>query len=186
MLMECQARGPTGPDRSYFKLLLIRFDNEAAVDPQADLTPVRKIDPDKIEILGDGGQTNLTAALQTALDRLSPYMQTLQVHPERAEHPVPLVLLFSDGEHNVEGSPQPVAEQIKRLNLDGDPVLIAAAGVSAGEGQPDENTLRAITSPECYCHIANAGKLSRLIVSVGSSGVSTAKELAAVIKASQQ
>jgi uncharacterized protein YegL len=55
MIMECQSRGPTGPERSYFKLLLVRFDSTATVDPQGDLTPVRKIDPDQIEIKGDGG-----------------------------------------------------------------------------------------------------------------------------------
>jgi uncharacterized protein YegL len=109
MIMECQSRGPAGPDRSYFKLLLIRFDSDAAVEPQCDLAPVRKIDPDQIEIPGDGGQTNITAALQLALDRLRPYLQSLHDHPERAEHPVPLVILFSDGDHNVGAGPQPVA-----------------------------------------------------------------------------
>ena len=63
-------KGPPGPKRSYFKLLLIRFDQQAAIDPQCDLTPVRKIDPDAIAIDGRGGQTNITAALQLALDRL--------------------------------------------------------------------------------------------------------------------
>ena len=186
MIMECQSRGPTGPERSYFKLLLIRFDSDAVVDPKGDLTPVRKIDPDQIEIPGDGGQTNITAALQTTLDRLRPYMQALQDHPERAEHPVPLVLLFSDGEHNVGESPQPAAQQIKQLNLDGAPVLIAAAGVSVGEDQPDEKTLRAIASPECYVHIADSQGLNKFITAVGSSGASSVKDLAAVIKASQQ
>ena len=186
MIMECQSRGPTGPDRSYFRLLLVRFDSNAAVDPQADLTPVRKIDPDQIEIRGDGGQTNITAALQPALDRLSPYMQSLQDHPERAEHPVPLIIIFSDGEHNVGSGPQPVAEQIKQLKLDGDPVIIATAGVSVGGGQPDEKTLRTIASPECYVHIANAQALSQFISSVGSSGVSSVKDVASVIKTVQE
>ena len=186
MIMECQSRGPAGPDRSYFKLLLVRFDSAASVDPQCDLTPVRKIDPDQVEIRGDGGQTNITAALQVALDRLRPYMQSLQDHPERAEHPVPLVILFSDGEHNVGPGPQPAANEIRQLNVDGDAVVIASAGVSVGGGQPDENTLRAIASPECYVHISNAQVLSRFISSVGSSGVSTAKDIASVIKTVQE
>lgn len=182
MIMECQSRGPTGPERSYFKLLLIRFGSAAAVDPQADLTPVRKIDPDQLEIRGDGGQTNITAALQLALDRLGPYMQSLQDHPERAEHPVPIVIVFSDGEHNVGPGPQSVAEQIRQLNVDGDAVVIAAAGVSVGGGQPDEKTLGAIASSECYVHVTNAQVLSRFISSVGSSGVSSAKDVATLIK----
>jgi uncharacterized protein YegL len=152
------------------------------VDQKCDLTPVRKIDPDQIEIRGDGGQTNITAALQLALDRLLPYMKSLQDHPERGVHPIPLVILFSEGEHNVGPGPQPVAEQIRQLNVDGDAVVIAAAGVSVGTGQPDENTLRAVASPECYVPITNAQVLSRFISSVGSSGVSSAKDVATVIK----
>jgi hypothetical protein len=66
--------------------------------------------------------------------------------------------------------------------LDGDPVVIAAAGVAVGNDAPDENMLRAIASPECYVHITNAQALSRFISSVGSSGVSSAKDVAAVIK----
>ena len=65
------------------------------------MTPVRHIDPDRVEVVGNGGQTNITAALQIALDRLRPYMQGLQEHPEHTQHPIPLVLLFSDGQHNV-------------------------------------------------------------------------------------
>ena len=185
MVMECQSRGPAGPDRSYFELLLIAFDSTAAVDVQGDLTPVRKIDPEHIEIRGDGWQTNITAALQVAFDHLLPYMQSLENHPERAEHPLPLVILFSDGEHTLGPAPQPVAEQIKQLTLDGDPVVIAAAGVSVGDGKPDDNTLKAIASPECYVHITNAQVLARFISSVGSSGVSSAKDIAAVIKTVQ-
>jgi uncharacterized protein YegL len=182
MLMECQSRGPGGPDRSYFQLLLIRFDHEAVIDPSCDMTPVRKIDPDRVSIDGRGGQTDITAALELALMRLGPYMQALQQHPERAEHPLPLLLLFSDGEHNVGSGPQPVAAEIQRLNLDGEPVVVAVAGVSVGIEQPDERMLRAIASPECYVHITKAQSLAAFIASVGSSGASRAIDVAKVIK----
>lgn len=182
MIMECQSRGPAGPERSYFRLLLIRFDSQAVVDPACDMTPVRKIDPDRVDLAGNGGQTNITAALQQALDRLQPYMQSLQDHPERADHPLPLVLLFSDGQHNVGASPQAVAATIKNLNLDGIPVTIAAAGVSVGADQPDEKTLREIASPECYYPITNAPALTAFISSVGSSGASGPKGVAQMIK----
>jgi uncharacterized protein YegL len=182
MLMECQSRGPDGPDRSYFKLLLIRFDHEAVVDLHCSMNPVRRIDPDRISIDGRGGQTDITAALELTLMRLKPYMQGLQQHPERAEHPLPLVLLFSDGEHNVGSGPQPVAEEIKRLNLDGEPVVIAVAGVSVGNERLDEATLHAIASPECYVHITDAQMLATFIASVGSSGASRAADVAKVIK----
>ena len=178
MLMECQSRGPGGPDRSYFKLLLIRFDHEAVVDLMCAMTPVRKIDPDRVSIDGRGGQTDITAALELTLMRLKPYMQALQQHPERAEHPMPLVILFSDGEHNVGSGPQPVAEEIKRLSLDGDPVVIGVAGVSVGDDHPDEKMLREIASPECYVHIDNTQSLAVFIASVGSSGASRAVDVA--------
>jgi uncharacterized protein YegL len=186
MIMECQSRGPGGPDRSYFKLLLIRFGDEAVIDPLCDMTPIRMIDPDLIEIDGRGGETDITGALELAWIRLNLYMQGLQRHPERAEHPLPLVLLFSDGGHNLGSGPQPVAAEIKRLNLDSEPVVIAVAGVSVGNAQPDEQTLREIASPDCYVHITNAGALTTFISSVGSSGVSRARDVAAVIRQIQE
>jgi uncharacterized protein YegL len=182
MLMECQSRGPEGPDRSYFKLLLIRFDHEAVIDVSCAMTPVRRIDPDRVSIDGRGGKTDITAALELTLMRLKPYMQALQQHPERAEHPLPLVLLFSDGEHNVGSGPKPVAREIKALNLDGDPVVVAVAGVSVGGDHPDEQTLCDIASPECYVHIDKSQLLASFIASVGSSGASRAADVARVIK----
>lgn len=186
MIMECQARGPAGPDRSYFKLLLIRFDGNAVIDPLGDMTPVRKIDPDRIQLTGDGSGTNITAALKMASGRLRSYIQELQLHAERAEHPLPLVIIFSDGEHNVGEPPLAAATEIKQLNLDGEPIVIAAAGVAIGGDQPDEKTLREIASPECYVHIANASALAAFISSVGSSGASRAKDVADAIKKMEQ
>jgi uncharacterized protein YegL len=182
MIMECQSRGPGGPSRSYFKLLLIHFGEEAVIDPLCDMTPVRMIDPDQVEIDGRGGDTDITGALELALIRLNFYMQGIQQHPERAEHPLPLVLVFSDGEHNLGSGPQPAAEKIKSLNLDGDPVVIAVAGVSVGKARPDEKILREIASPDCYVHINNTQALAAFISSVGSSGVSRAREVAEVIR----
>jgi uncharacterized protein YegL len=182
MLMHCQSSGPAGAERSYFRLLLIRFGTEAAVDPLCDMTPVRQIDPDRVEVVGNGGQTNITAALQIALDRLRPYMHGLQEHTEHTEHPLPLVLLFSDGQHNVGAPPQPVADEIKKLTLDGDPVIIAASGVAVGSDRPDETTLRANATPECYVHTTDAEKLTAFISSVGSSGASRAKDVARIIQ----
>jgi uncharacterized protein YegL len=182
MIMECQSRGPGGPERSYFKLLLIRFSDEAVIDSLCDMAPIRMIDPDLVEIDGRGGNTDITGALELALIRLRLYMQGLQYHAERAEHPLPLVLLFSDGQHNLGSGPQPVAAEIKKLNLDGDPVVIAVAGVSVGRARPDENTLRNIASPGCYVHITDAPALTAFISSVGSSGVSRAADVAEVIK----
>lgn len=182
MIMECQARGPAGPERSYFELLLIRFDEDASIDRRCDMIPVRKIDPDKIVLEGSGSLTNITDALKLALKRLRPYMEKLEKHPERREHPLPLVLLFSDGVHNVGDPPQPVAEEIKALNLDGEGVTIATAGVSVGEKKLDEEMLKEIASPNCYLHITKAQALTEFICSVGSSAAPSAREVASIIQ----
>lgn len=184
MIMECQSKGPAGPDRAYFKLLLIRFSDTAVVDSNCDMMSVRKIDPDSIALTANGGATNITDALRLTLDRLRPYMQSLETHAERAEHPLPLVMLFSDGEHNQGPSPEPVAAEIKKLALDGNPVMIVTAGISVGGGsQPDEKMLRTIAShPECYLPITSPEVLIRFLAQVGSSGGSTIKELVEGIK----
>ena len=184
MLMECQTKGPKGLDRSYYQFLLIRFDGEARVDPKCDMTPVRRIDSTEIVLEGTGGMTNITAAIQLTLDRLRPYMQTLQDHSERAEHPLPLVLLFSDGQHNSKTAqaPHELAAELKRLNIDGEPVLVACAGVSLGnKDSVDEEMLRDIASPECYVSIENCSQLTAFLSAVGSSGASRAKDIARII-----
>jgi hypothetical protein len=182
MIMECQTKGPPGAERSYFRLFLVRFSDDAKIDPNCDMKPVRQIDPDLIQIRGDGQRTNITAALRLAFDRLKPYMEGLQSHPERDQHPLPLVLLFSDGQHNVGEPPYTAASAIKDLSLGGDHVVIACAGVSIGEDRPDEATLSAIASGECYVHISGADALSTFIATVGSSGVSSAKDISDLIK----
>lgn len=182
MITEAQTKGPPGLERSYFTLALIPFSGTAQVYPGCDMTPVRLIDPLTIEILGNGGGTSISAALQLALDRLKPYMQSLQEHPEHAEHPLPLVLLYSDGGHNTGAPPQPVAADIKNLKLDGEPVVIVCAGVAVGKGHPDETTLREIASPECYFSVTEAGMLARFLAQVGSSGLSSAAAIAKKIK----
>ena len=182
MLLRCQTTGPRGPDRSYFKLVLVRFGSTAEIDERCNITPVRQIDADTISIVGDGGGTDMTAALEIAYDGLQRYMELLQSHPERSQHPLPLVLLFSDGYHNGMGDPADVADKIKSLALDGDAIPIAAAGVAVGSEQPDVHLLQRIASPECYFHITDVGMLSRFLAEVGSSVASSAAELARVVK----
>ncbi len=183
MLLRCQTTGPRGPERSYFRLVLIRFGSTAAVDPGCNMTPVRKIDADSISIVGDGGVTDMTAALQLAYGSLQSYMTDLQTHAEREEHPLPLVLLFSDGFHNGPGDPARVAQQIKSFALGGDSVTIAAAGVATdASDKPDEKLLRKIASPDCYVHIERVQALSEFLAEVGSSGASSPAEVAQIVE----
>ena len=173
--MECQAKGPPGP-RSYFSFTLIRFDEEILLEHYE--VPVRDIDPDSIHFEGGGGMTNITEALETLYTTLTDYMEGLQQHEESSDHPLPLVILFSDGYQNI-GEPSSAieaAEKIKALNLDGDHVMVVTAGVSIGGDRPDEETLRAIAGrPNWYQHIDNVTALSEFIAKVGSS-TSSVKE----------
>ena len=182
MLLNCQTRGPRGADRSYFRLALIKFGDRAELVANCNMAPVRQIDSDSVEIAGNGGGTNITAALEMAYDGLERYVRdVLGEHPERRQHPLPLLVLFSDG-RNGYGKPEPVAARIKRLTLDGDPVVIAGAGVSVSESDKlDEEQLREIASPECYLHITDARVLSHFLAEVGSSGASSPREIAQVI-----
>jgi uncharacterized protein YegL len=184
MLLRCQTTGPRGADRSYFRIVLVRFGSTAEVDERCNMTPVRQIDPESVSIVGDGGGTDMTAALEIAYDGLQRYMASIvESHPERSEHPLPLVLLFSDGHHNGTGDPADVANKIKSLRLDGDPITIAAAGVATDESDsPDETMLRRIASPECYFHITETRVLGHFLAEVGSSGASSPREVAQVMK----
>lgn len=183
MLLNCQTRGPRGTDRSYFRVVVVKFGDSAELLPNCNMTPVRQIDPESIEICGDGGGTNITGALEVAYDGLKRYLsEYVAEHAEREQHPVPLVVLFSDG-RNGYGKPEPVAEKIKSLRIDDDPVVIAAAGVSVNEADKlDEGQLRRIASPECYLHISDVRVLGHFLSEVGSSGASSPSEVAQVIE----
>ena len=179
MLLNCQMKGPRGHDRSYFRFVLIRFGSHAHVDEQSYMKSVREIDPDTIEIRGDGGGTNITEALELAYRGLSGYMRdVVEKHQERDRYPLPIVLLFSDG-HNGGACPLGVADQIRSLNVDGDSVLIAAASVWVdGSMPPDGNLLREIATPGCYVDIDRPELLTEFLAEVGSSAATSAQELA--------
>ena len=183
MLFRCQTTGPRGVERSYYHVVLIRFGSTAELDPRCNMTPVRKIDAKTIAVRGDGGGTNITEALELAYRNLERYMrEVVEPHEEREQHPLPLVLLFSDG-HNGYGAPEPIADQIRALNIDDEPITIACAGVSTDNSDtPDEELLRRIASPECYVHIDNVEELSSFLAEVGSSGASSPHEVAQVIR----
>lgn len=184
MLMHCQSTGPRGADRSYFRFVLIRFGSVAEIDRPSHMQPVRAIDPDSVDIEGTGGGTNMVQALEIACSGLTDYVnRELVNHPERAEHPLPLVLLYSDGFNNAPGDPVAAADRIKALTLDGAGITIACAGVATEpDDQPDEKLLRRIASPDCYVHVQDSRMLSSFLAEVGSSGASSPAEVAAVIR----
>ena len=182
LLVSCQVVGPRGRERSYFRFVLIKFGETAEVDENCNMRPVREIDAESIEVTGDGGKANMTAALELAYDGLQRYMQMLESHPERSAHPLPLVVLFSDG-RNEYGQPERAAERIKSLAIDGDPVVIAAVGVSPkGSGNFDEEQLRRIASADSYVKIGEMPSLvNRFLVGWATPPWQSPSEVAKII-----
>ena len=171
LLVNCQLRGPRGKQRSYYKLLLIKFAGEASI--QCDMRPVRGINPESLSLDGALPGTSIATALELAHERLEPYMESLRDHAEREEHPMPLVLVFSDG-HDCGADSRPVAERIRSLNIDGNPVIVATAGVSMGADKCDEALLQDLaSSPACYVPVDNAMALTEFLATVGSCGASS-------------
>lgn len=179
MLMRCQSKGPAGVDRSYFQFILIRFSETAEIDELCSFKPVRHIDPSSVSLAGDRGATDITAALEAAYSGLEPYVRRIDEHPERNEYPVPLVLLFSDGQHNGDQPPEPVATRIKSLTVGGAPVLIATAAVATDPcDAPDIGLLQKIaSSPACCVKVENTRQLSEFLAAVGSSVASSLCDL---------
>ena len=116
------------------------------------------------------------------MEGLQQYMQeVIEPHEERDEHPLPLVLFFSDG-YNTGSNPLSYAKKIKNLGIDGEPVTLACAGVSTSPSdQPDEALLKSIASPGCYLSIRDVELLSAYLAEVGSSGASSPKEVAEIM-----
>lgn len=107
-------------------------------------------------------------------------VEVVDRHPERDRHPLPVVLLFSDG-HNGGSCPLGVADQIRSLNIDGDTVTIAAASVHVeGSMPPDGNLLRQIASPGCYVNVDKAELLTEFLARIGSSTAMSSQELAGI------
>jgi len=182
MILDCQTRGPRGPGKSYFKVLLIRFDETASVIPGYEMVPVRDIDPDALQLEAKGRATNFQAALNLAERHLRDYLALLADHPDIETFPVPLVLLFSDGDSN-RGDPLAAAGSLKKLRMGSDPVVLLCAGITEGGSSVNEDLLRKTASlPECYQRISDLETLKEWLVKVGSSGKSSAADLAALIR----
>jgi len=107
-------------------------------------------------------------------------VEVVEPQPERDRHPMPFVLLFSDG-HNGGSCPLGVADQIKSLNIGGDPVTIAAASVWVdGSMPPDGDLLRQIASLGCYLNVDRAELLTEFLAQVGSSAAMSPQEVARI------
>lgn len=186
MINECQSR--SGSEQSLYRVLLILFGNEATIYPNCERTPVLEIASEEITFHGDAGGTNLRAALELAYEQISDYLVEIAEHPHKNKHPLPLLILYSDG-HNGDnfGRPEAAAKKLKELTYDSESILIVTAGVAVdAKDKPDEYTLKAIASSyqdiPLYVPIHKANSLSCLLAAAGSSAASTAGELYDVIR----
>ena len=112
----------------------------------------------KIKPIRTGGSTNIRHALDMALQAI-----TDQHGVEQDRWTSPVVVLYSDGDHNEGGDPVPVADQVKQT---GAVVITVAYGDDA-----NIETLRAIatSSQHCYARSATGEELRKFMTTVGKT-----------------
>jgi uncharacterized protein YegL len=146
-----------GGDRSYFRLLLIKFGDFPAL--LHDRTPILDIDPQQIELTGNSGGTDIAAALELVHQALAGESRT---DPAFA----PLVVLFSDGAPTG-ADLVPWAERIKAPV---DPAGQRPVLVTCGLGQADKGLLRKVaTSTEHYKDLASPFEFRQFLAAMGST-----------------
>lgn len=160
LILGFQTRGPRGPERSYYRLVLITWGAEAELYPECNMAPVRQVDIADVFVRGDAGASNMAKALEFACAGLSKYLaEVVERHPERSAHPLPVVIIFSDGLDET-SDPVPIAKQIRELSVDGIAVPLVTVGVSAEDSEPaNEELLRSLVCPEYYLPIADSRRV---------------------------
>jgi hypothetical protein len=160
LILSFQARGPRGLERSYYRLVLITWGAEAELYPGCDMAPVRQVDIADVFVRGEAGTSNMAKALEFAYAGLSKYLaEVVEPHPERSAHPLPVVIIFSDGLDET-SDPAPIARQIRELSVDEIAVPLVTVGVSAEDSEPaNEELLRSLVCSEYYLRISELGRL---------------------------
>lgn len=147
--------------KPYFKFSFVVFGSTSEVIAEA--VNVNDVDSDAVDIDGNGGTTNLAAALADAI-------ALVERHAE-AHHCPPFVFVFTDGAPSLDGKTSDEASALatgtalKNLNLScGSPRV-----VTLGFGKLNDAFMRALASrPEFYKRVANAQELIQLLPSVGT------------------
>lgn len=192
LILRFQCTGPRGRDRSYYRLVLITWAAEPEIYPGCNMIPIRQLNADDVVLRGCGGPSDMAKALEFAYAGLSRYVsEVVEPHTERSSHPLPALILFSDGLAET-SDPVPVAKQIRELSVDGITVPLVAVGVSAEDSDPaNDDLLRSLVCPEHYLPISESRRLfpgfgDDLLSSPGPSKrkytLASRDEIAAVIK----
>ncbi|MCP5518849.1 MAG: VWA domain-containing protein [Verrucomicrobiales bacterium] len=148
---SCAGRG------SCFRLLLIKFGDFPTV--LSDSLPILDLDPQRIEIAGTSGGTDIAGALELAGRRFSTSASAAGALP-------PLVLLYSDG-RPTGADPLPVSQEIKAMAYPAGqhPLL-----VTCGFGEADETLLRSLaTSSDHYRRLSHPSEIRQFLTIVGTS-----------------
>ena len=169
MILECQGQTTSVGGISIHKITLLQFGDSTSVMCGCDDKWAGDIDSDTISLAANEGSTNITSALEEAYRRLVPFCEMANNRKDKSKHPIPLVILFSDGKHNAAGTrPKEIADKIKSLNVDGQPVAIAAMGIHHGSDNPDVSGLSEIASTDLYATVSDLNKLTAQISKLGS------------------
>lgn len=188
MIYRMQAEGDLSD--SLFDLGIISFGDDAVLLSAARCVPVMQVDPDAIRFSGSSGRTNIRLALEMAEDILQRYQAEYleSVTEGVGSHPLPLVVLFSDGRNDhAYGDPCPIASRIKRMQMAGAGPMLVTVGIEY-RGQPDIELLEKIASkdPESglplYFDIDDLQLLEQFLATLGSSRASSPAEVISAVR----
>ena len=179
MLYRMELGSTRGP---CFDVALFAFGDYIFANNDELCQPCNEIDADEVSYRGTSGGTKIKQAMVFIEDLLEQYEHLyLRHHSELDVHPVPLIILLSDGK-NGDGNPVPVAERIKSMPLSiGVPPMIVTVGIEYGGDTPDVELLKNLASSEdrrpLYFDISQAELLVEFLAEVGSSGSSSPAEV---------
>lgn len=141
--------------KEYFKFSFITFGSSSEVIVAG--VNVNEVDAATVVIDGQGGSTNMSAALLDARDVVA---QSAAPH-----HCPPFVFLYTDGNPDDANGALAAASTLKSLSLPcGAPRIVAL-----GFGSVNDAFLRQVaTSPEFYKRVANSQELMRLLPAIGT------------------
>jgi len=167
LIQELAAPG----NKDHFHVAVVDFDDDAQI--LASVTKATAL-AGGMKKLSPGGATNITDGLEKAAELVSGFVAPDGLTPLR-----PIVLLFSDGEHNVGDGPDEVA---KRLKSKADLVTVAF-----GEDADETLLKRIATSPQHFYRCKSGAQLRQFFATVGKTmtksmarGQNTAQALAQI------
>jgi uncharacterized protein YegL len=150
-----ELQGVTRGKKEYFKFSFITFGSSSEVIASA--VNINDVDAATVIVDGNGGSTNMYAALVDACDVIA--------RIAAPHHCPPFVFLFTDGNPDDASAALTEASKLKSLSLPcGSPRI-----VTLGFGSANDGFLRQVaTSPEFYKRVANSRDLVHFLPAIGT------------------